>query len=343
MDKKILEVFSDDILDDIASLYGVSSKDFKKLSELVNLIYEFSKHGRDYIIRVSHSTQRSLNQIASSLDWIMYLKEHGISVSVPVRSQSGRLVEEVNDLNGDDSFYAVVFEKASGGHLHYNNWDNNFFQEWGEVVGKMHTLTKDYKPSAGISRRKSWHQEKYIESMQNLLTGEDEILIEKGKDIIGFLMSLHKDRDSFGLIHSDIHSGNFFVDDNNFTLFDFDDCEYHWFIQDIAISLFYALWCPIAKKAPISFAENFFTQFMMGYSRSNHLEFHWFDKLHYFLKLRELILYLMMKEELTLHEENNWTDWMQKEVVRYRYNIANDIPYIECNFSDIVEHMFVRS
>ena len=41
------------------------------------------------------------------------------------------------------------------------------------------------------------------------------------------------------MIHADIHSGNFFVDENDqLTLFDFDDCHYNWFAYDIAIPLF---------------------------------------------------------------------------------------------------------
>ena len=55
----------------------------------------------------------------------------------------------------------------------------------------------------------------------------------------GWLDSLPKDDDCYGLIHADIHQGNFFVDENdNITIFDFDDCHYHWFAYDLAVPLF---------------------------------------------------------------------------------------------------------
>jgi len=44
------------------------------------------------------------------------------------------------------------------------------------------------------------------------------------------------------LIHTDVHAGNFFVDDGRITVFDFDDSSYQWFASDIAIALYYTIW-----------------------------------------------------------------------------------------------------
>jgi Ser/Thr protein kinase RdoA (MazF antagonist) len=43
--------------------------------------------------------------------------------------------------------------------------------------------------------------------------------------------------DDYGLVHGDLNPTNFHVNDNQITLFDFDDCAYKWFINDIAIAL----------------------------------------------------------------------------------------------------------
>ena len=47
-------------------------------------------------------------------------------------------------------------------------------------------------------------------------------------------------RTTYGLIRQESHGNNFLVDDvGQITLFDFDDCAYSWFSNDIAIVLFY--------------------------------------------------------------------------------------------------------
>jgi len=43
--------------------------------------------------------------------------------------------------------------------------------------------------------------------------------------------------ESYGLVHCDVNPTNFYVNDGQITLFDFDDCAYNWFINDIAVAL----------------------------------------------------------------------------------------------------------
>ena len=41
----------------------------------------------------------------------------------------------------------------------------------------------------------------------------------------------------FGIIHADLHLGNFFFDGLKLTIFDFDDSCYHWFLYDLTIPI----------------------------------------------------------------------------------------------------------
>lgn len=36
--------------------------------------------------------------------------------------------------------------------------------------------------------------------------------------------------------------GNFLVSDKEINIFDFDECQYSWFVEDIAIQLFYIIY-----------------------------------------------------------------------------------------------------
>ncbi|WP_369011133.1 phosphotransferase [Paenibacillus sp. MER TA 81-3] len=50
-----------------------------------------------------------------------------------------------------------------------------------------------------------------------------------------WLKYLKQDKESYGLIHGDIKVGNFMVNHNVITMFDFDECQYSWCVKDIAI------------------------------------------------------------------------------------------------------------
>jgi Ser/Thr protein kinase RdoA (MazF antagonist) len=41
---------------------------------------------------------------------------------------------------------------------------------------------------------------------------------------------------------SDIGVGNFLVNDKGVTLFDFDEAQYSWFVEDIAIPMYYLVY-----------------------------------------------------------------------------------------------------
>lgn len=135
-----------------------------------------------------------------------------------------------------------------------------------------------------------------------------------------------KDKEGYGLIHTDVHSGNFFVDDNgNITIFDFDDCSYMYFISDIAIALFYCLLSPDTVENKITFSYEFLDHFFRGYREENHLDYKWIKLLPDFLKLRELELYVVIYRSCDM---DNPGPWEQNYMNNRKYNIEHDIPFI---------------
>ena len=72
------------------------------------------------------------------------------------------------------------------------------------------------------------------------------------------------------LIHFDAHEMNYFLDETGIpNLFDFDDCTYNWFANDIAMVLFYIV---IGEKDQQAFTLNFMRQFIKGYKRENQFQ-----------------------------------------------------------------------
>src|SRR6185503_18451404 len=102
---------------------------------------------------------------------------------------------------------------------------------------------------------------------------------------------------SYGLIHQDAHQNNFFIDsDETITLFDFDDCVYSWFSNDLAIVLFYISMDAeeLGFPSAAAFTQEFMPHFLRGYRRAYTLDLRWLKEIPVFLKLRELELYAVV-------------------------------------------------
>src|SRR5687767_9193913 len=75
-----------------------------------NFVYAIDVDGTEWILRLTCSNRRSIDELASELDWMQFLSANGLSVGYPLASLRGNLVERLSGGNGD--YYAAVFRKA---------------------------------------------------------------------------------------------------------------------------------------------------------------------------------------------------------------------------------------
>ncbi len=73
--------------------------------------------------------------------------------------------------------------------------------------------------------------------------------------------------DRYGMVHGDLHHGNFLAEGSSITIIDFDGARENWFAAEIATALFNCLPMPrekIAKRR--EFALSFLGRLLEGYS-----------------------------------------------------------------------------
>jgi Ser/Thr protein kinase RdoA (MazF antagonist) len=133
------------------------------------------------------------------------------------------------------------------------------------------------------------------------------------------------------LVHDDIHHGNIFLNNGSITVFDFDDCRYHWYVNDLAISLFYLIQDKASGQNKNEFARQTLGYFMEGYYRENDLPRSQLAQIGNFLKFREIILYLIIHEEKAF-EVNNWD---RRYMDGRRLRIENDVPFVDIDFGEL--------
>jgi Ser/Thr protein kinase RdoA (MazF antagonist) len=288
MDGQIIARYHDSILQEAMRRYGIAENQIKPLNAFESFIYEFERGGTAYILRVGHSFRKSEALIQGEVDWINYLARGGVSVARAISSETGKLVEAIDDGQGGQ-FLVTAFVKALGQKPWLAGWTPARFENYGRLLGKMHALAVDYQPRPAW-KRPEW-DDGTMQFMELYLPASEVVAHQKYRSVLEHIYTLPKDRDSYGLIHQDAHQNNFFMDENGtLTLFDFDDCVYSWFINDIAIVLFYISMDADEQGFPTTaaFTQEFMTHFLRGYRQAYPLDNKWLKEIPHFLKLREL-------------------------------------------------------
>jgi Ser/Thr protein kinase RdoA (MazF antagonist) len=173
-----------------------------------------------------------------------------------------------------------------------SDWTDKFVVGWGRTLGMMHALAKVYRPLGGLRKRPLWSEEYGITAAEPLLSDQPEIY-QRHRELLAYLQTLPAGIDDFGLIHSDFEDENFFVDGNRIVAFDFDECQCHWFIYDIAAVIRESTWrCPPWETDAAAYPQKFAALFLQGYAGANCLDQFWFHQIGWFLRLRELNVYV---------------------------------------------------
>lgn len=303
MQQIIRDRFHDGILTAVRQRYDIAAADLRLLDGFESFMYEFTRQGTAYILRLGHSLRRSPALIRGEVDWINYLADGGAGVAQAVLSAQGELVEEIADGQGGQ-FLATAFVKAAGGPVwRMGGWTPALLITYGRLLGRIHFLSRQYQPPNLAWKRGTWRDRNNLGLEQILPAGETAVL-SRYETLMAHLLTLPETAESYGLIHQDAHAGNFFVDSQGqITLFDFDDCVYGHFAYDLAMVLFYAI---TNHPQPESFGTFFWRHFLEGYCQENDLELAWLWEVPHFLKLREIDLYAILRRDMPNLTGDSW-------------------------------------
>jgi Ser/Thr protein kinase RdoA (MazF antagonist) len=334
--EEITQICDRDVLQTAARLFGTRKgalKMFPDYEGAANLVYEYDSDGTALILRISYTQERSLQQIQAELNYVCYLYENGARVSRPVPSKNGIFVETVPSAGVD--FHVVSFIKGKGMRVPDNDYRyrvdapiEEYFQNWGQTLGQMHRLAKDFQPEDKHITRPEWFElHKSRLAVETLVPARYPVIRDRIQSLFSKLRSLPRDRDSFGLIHGDFNDGNFTVDYSNgdITVFDFDDSCYFWFMYELASAweggIGRVMFQSINER--ISFMDHYMDQVLEGYQRENALSADWFALLPLFIQLIQVEEFLHYVRYID--QPNNEFQGGLNYKIRC---IENEIPYM---------------
>jgi Ser/Thr protein kinase RdoA (MazF antagonist) len=306
MEKNITDRYSEDILIQSLEKFSISQEDVEALGGFESYIFRVTRGEEEGIIRIAHDLRRTPDQIRGELDWINYLANNGVGVTRPWKSDQGEWVELIEDGKGGN-FLVSGFDQAPGKNFRGPDWPEKLLWNYGKLLGSMHFLSTTYQPSNPAWKRPQWDDPIHLDVSQ-FIPEDDQKIKDLYQEIISITKKLPKDQGTYGLIHQDAHQGNFFVDDSGqITLFDFDDSSYSWFVEDIALVLFYAV---MGQKNPAEFTRQFLAGFLPGYFEAFSLDLNWFNKIPLFMKRREIDLYAVIHRSFDVENlDDAWCIW----------------------------------
>ncbi len=316
-----------------AQCYGLSSSQFTPLEGgHFSAVYQFSKAGRDYVLRITPpNADIDLQAMPAILEWVRYLREHGAPVAGPVASNRGKLIESCEEAGR--TFIFTAFEKAPGVRgetLPFEQGSPALFRELGRVVGKLHAVAKTYVPATAVLTRPQWTETTNCFHCDQPLDPAQDQVQARTLRLHAHIAALPKDHDGFGLIHADIHFANIFIvpDTAQMTVFDFDDCVYGWYAMDVAMGLFDIL-VLYPGEDKVAFAGKFLKAYLEGYRSETPFSDFWVQRIPYFLKLLETEIYVMLHRNYTPEDDDPWASTFMPG---RRARLEAGLPYVDLDF-----------
>lgn len=298
------DVFDQDLLHETERRFGFESACTLQLESSRSLTYDCLRDDEHFILKIRpFGGRRTADYTMGEMEFLAHLSRRDIRVSLPVPSLVGKLIEVCDTERG--LYMAYAFRKIEGQIIDWKDWTPALYQKWGAMMGRMHSASKDFQLSSPAYMRKIWHEDEEYDQ-EWLASNLSPEMAEAGRNLLERLHKLPKDRDSFGLVHQDLHQWNFFVQDGELIPFDFEDCLYDWFVGDFSAGLHnaingqahyyqtgqYEYWTGGKKMDTPTFVDYFLQNFMEGYRKENSLDSFWLMQLPYFLRRRHLSTYV---------------------------------------------------
>ncbi len=197
-----------------------------------------STNGVPVIIRISDGAARSRGELLGELRWLDHLIRHGCTVTTPIPSRNGELLETIE--SEGSKMYVCCFQRFGGRELNPATdaeWNDKLFLTLGREIGRIHRASDELQLPADQDRL-PWYESKLTQISSPLPEGFNSRVVKEMQDFLNELRGRPTPPRRYGLVHRDLHSGNFLFEHGKVEIIDFDLGCYGWRTMDFAVLLF---------------------------------------------------------------------------------------------------------
>ncbi|MEO6392367.1 MAG: phosphotransferase, partial [Pyrinomonadaceae bacterium] len=218
--------------------WGLEPLALKLRHEGENTVFVLRTPERRLIVRLSGTELQTPVTLRGEIRFIERCVEAGIHAARPILTIKGEpfaRIPTIDERTGRKRERMVtVFEHVPGRRIRPLARKDEFIFNWGALLARMHNATDGFRQTR-TARRPNWDE---IAFQREILSDDlrrrrwfrDEW--DAGQKWLGRLPKTEQ-----GLIHADVHEGNFKVFRGEFYLFDFDDSCVCWYAYDLAVNL----------------------------------------------------------------------------------------------------------
>ena len=226
--------------------YELGDFSLKAIQHRENTTFLLKTRTRKYLLRVIRPRYKDPSAIRSELEWLAAItRDTDLVVPEPVANQKGELLTVTSIPGVPEPRICALFGWVEGRFRKQADLAEQDLEKVGRLMGNLHRHSEGFVPSAGFARMKWDYEGLYcgglgstIENARELLTGEwQDILDQAGECARKAMCQTGETSSDFGLIHADLHQGNYVFSRGVARAIDFDDCGWGYYLSDISTSL----------------------------------------------------------------------------------------------------------
>lgn len=234
--------------------YPLGETRLRLLAHWWNTTFCVTAHdGSRYMLRVHHPKRSAPAIVRSELEWLAALSGSGMRVPEPVATREQTLLTTATHPGVPEPRICVLFRWIEGRFLNEGLTPAHLFQV-GHLMAQLHRQAAAWVPPPGFVRGR-------VDNLDGMERDQNDDfnprIAEEAVRTVGMvvdpaaaaivetsigrvwetLRALGTAPDQFGLIHADLHQGNYLFRDGVAGAIDFDDCGHGHWLYDIAIPL----------------------------------------------------------------------------------------------------------
>ncbi|MFE7062080.1 phosphotransferase enzyme family protein [Sutcliffiella sp. NPDC057660] len=289
METKILELLN--------KIYPI---DFSEIESVTNEMYRCTAVQGNFFARITN--YKTYDEQLEEVTYTNFLYNVGFGVSPTISSLNGKLVERIML---DREYLTVLYKAAPGIHLPRTQWNASILKELGRQIGRLHRHSKNFENIETIRYINDWYNNEEYDFLK-YIPKEESTIREIAHEVLSTIKNLPQSDSTYGLLHGDLWLENILVDgDSKLTMVDFQDCEKHYYIFDLAVPIYSAMeYSFVGNGNIVDYGRSITKAIIEGYQEENDISQEMLDKLPLFIKLKEIFEYSLMhmywnKEKLT--------------------------------------------
>ena len=273
--------------------YGIDIYRSRRFFSTQNHAFIFP--GEPFMIRVSITQKKTRSELLSELMWLDDLKQFKQTVCEPSVSLRGNLLEEF-EIDGQ-TYRASMFRTARGVIKTGTEMTPMFFICCGDLLGAIHHVSTDEREK-GFKFMRGTKADDFAALKERVREKIPAEILERINSIEAKVAALPQDIGYYGICHGDFHMNNYFVEENNIWVFDFDGCAYAHYLYDIAsfIQACFLRGYGAGRDLKEVMENEILRYFKIGYTINKKCDEHFWDQLDLFMLYRTALTYMALCE-----------------------------------------------